>query len=412
MDYSKSNVLIIDQGLGCSFAERLARDCANIRYWTPVYTSFPKIEDFAKGYGFKGVEKVTKPFKYIDDADLIVFPDLGYGDMADHLRKIGKTVFSAGDAGEELELERYKARQIQDRLGLPTQYTAKIKGIDKLEKYLTENKGVFVKPRFRGTRETTHITDEMSAEMLIKKLRARYGPMSEELDFVVEDEIRNSVIEYGMDVFHNGKDFIKPYLSSIEKGAPYLGHFREDLPPSLQNTMNKLNPLFQKINYRGAFSTEELLTSKKKSYLLDWTSRFGFPFTSLYTEAIKNFTEVIFSVARGEDVTIDPIAPWVGALPIQSEEGNHDWLYVERSKKATTNIKPLYGCEIKGKMFAVKGFETVANVIAWGDSPKSVVNWLKDLTKEVNGYDLAKETSKLDEILDDIKTLKEMGIDL
>jgi len=425
-DYSKKNVLAISTGIDSALVERLSLDVNNCWLYTPHGASFPKIEDYAKGYGLGNIEKVMKPYKYIDKADLIFFGDIGYGDWAEALRddtesrifREGHTVF--GGSAEDLEENRFKARKIQEKIGIndkknPVQYTVEIPGVKKLEHYLDipENLPCFVKPYiFRGTKETSHITNERQAKTLIKKLRARLGPLSEWQKFTVEEGIKDAICEYGNDLFHNGTTWLKPYLVSIENEAPYIGHWREDSPASLQHTLDKLDPLFQRLNYRGPFSTEELLMPDlEHSKLIDWTCRFLQPAGSGYGEWIKNFTEVIFKTAQGEEVTVDPIAPWVGALPLNAEEASFDWLDIYPDEKLKKHFKPVYGCQVDGQLWAVKGFSTAITVIAWGKSPKAVVNQLRDLLEHVDAEDLEKESSMLDEILEDIDKLERLGIE-
>ena len=421
MPYSDAIVYCIGTGLECAIVERLSLDVKECRYWTPVFIGFPKIEDYAKGFGLGKIKKEMEiDLKAMDKADLLFFGDVGFGKLAQYYRDKGKAVFGAG-MNEELERDRFKAKQIQVKLGIndekenPIPYTVQMKGVNALEKYIIEEKhyGIYVKPfTFRGTKETRHITQEREAVVLVKKLRARYGPMEDEEWFLVEEEVPNTIVEYGLDLFHNGNTFIKPYCVSIENEAPWIGHFRDDAPPSLQHTIDKLNPFFKRTNYRGAWSDEELLVDKEHSKLCDWTCRFLQPGASAYTEGIKNFTEVVFKVAQGEDVTIEPAGPWIGALPLNAEEALHDWLDLYPEEEVKQHFKPVYGCRNNGQLSAVKGFMTAVTVIAWGNSPEGVVDQLKELTGHIQAEDLEKETSKLDEILDSIGKLKEIGVDL
>lgn len=414
MPYSKKNVLFIDTGgLSCVHAERMSRDCANVYYWNYYLKDFPVIEDFAKGYGLGNVERVTRVFPYIKKADLIVFPGIGWGDWADSLREEGRTVFGAGEKGEDLELDRFKAKMIQDKLGLPLSYSEKITGLTKLDKYLDENKDVFVKPGFRGTRETTHVNSKVRQKSLMKKLNARYGPMRDEkcAVFVCEDPIKNAIAEAGFDIVCNGKEAIKPYSFGLEKDGPYILHYRDTLPPSFQKSLDRIIPLFKRMDYRGAFSNEELVVSPRKSVILDWTVRWAQPLSAIFTETWKNYTEVIFKVAQGEDVRIDTEGEYAGCLPLISEEAVHDWLDIDITKENSRNVKPVYGCNTKEGYHAVKGFLMALNLIAWGDSVKSVVNQLKDLSHEIDGHDLEIESSGLDDIVRDIHKLEENGIE-
>ena len=412
MDYSKANVLVVGSGIDCVHAERISRDVAKTYYWTPCMTGFPKFKEFAKGHGLGNVEKVIKMFDYVDRSDLIYFTDIGFGDIADFLRKRGHNVFGAG-RGEALELERFKSRNIQHRLGLPTQHTVQIKGITKLRKYLEKNENVYVKlDTWRGDIESFFSKSADDVDLLLDEIESAFGPLKEEQDFIVEDQVENGIVEYGFDLIFNGTKFLQPYLFGIEHKAPYLGHFRNDMPKSLQNTMDKLTPLFKALDLRGMFADEEILVDEDTSYLIDATCRPSFPLSTIYTELFKNYTEVIFKTAEGKDVDIDVEAPFCGCLPLNSQHAGENWLKLNITKGYENRIKPVYGCQIDGKLYAVKGFTTVACLIAWGNSLDDVVGQLKDLTKEIDAYELEKETSDLDEILKDIETLKKaVGIE-
>jgi hypothetical protein len=411
-DYSKKNVLFIGSGIDCTHAERMAQDVQNLWYFTPVFNGFPKIEDYANGFGLPGVEKIMRPHKYINKADLIVFGDIGNGDWADKLREEGHTVFGSGEKEEDLELDRFKARQIQDKLGLPIQYTEKKKGMTALTKYLEKNKDVYVKPFiFRGTRETTHVTNDRIMKELLKKLAARFGPMGEEVTFTCEDPVKDAIAEVAYGIVFNGKEAIKPYEFGLEKDGPYILHYRDELPAPIQNSLNRISKLLAKTDYRGAFSDEELVVSNKKSYPIDFTVRWAFPLSTIYCETWKNYTEVIFKCAQGEDVKIDVIAPFAGCLSLACEEAEKDWVWVDINKENERHVRPIYGCCTKDGYYAVKGYSVGINLIAWGGSVESVVSQLKDLAGSIDSHDLRVEYSRLDDIVSDIEKLNEIGIE-
>ena len=95
---------------------------------------------------------------------------------------------------------------------------------------------------------------------------------------------------------------------------------------------------------------------------------------------------------------------------MNAEEAGFDWLDLYPDEKLKQHFKTVYGCYALGQLWAVKGFSTAITCIAWGNTPKAVADELKDLVKHVDAEDLEKETSKLDEILEDIETLEGLGI--
>jgi hypothetical protein len=412
-DYSKKNVLCIDTGMGSAHAERISRDVANCWYYTPTTVGCPQFKDYVTGLGLGNVKKVTEleMWKCVDKADLIYFLDIGFGGMAQHLKAEGHSVFGACDS-EQLEFQRFKARKIQDTLGLPIPHTVQVKGIDNLRKHLKGEKDVYIKHDiYRGSRETIFAKDLDSVELDLHKLESEFWPDRKNHLFMVEDKIEGGIVEVGFDLFHNGTSFVKPYLFGIEHHAPYLGRFVDELPMPLKKSAAKLEAFLKKLNYRGAFSDEEIVVSEKKSVIIDWTCRYPFPLSTIFTEAIKNYTDVIFKVAAGEDVEIEPAGEYVGCLSLKSEDALNNWLELDYPENLSDHIKPVYGCKSDGKLYAVKGISLVICLISWGESLDDVVTQLKELMGEVNGYDIERECSALDDILGDVNTMKEAGLD-
>lgn len=112
--------------------------------------AFPHANKALIGDGFEGIERILNFWDYIDKAHIVYCPDTHCGDMVNYLKKKNYAVAGVGKA-EQLELDRWKGRQIQKEIGLPTQGTVKITGLDALRKYLEKNKNKFIKLNiFRG----------------------------------------------------------------------------------------------------------------------------------------------------------------------------------------------------------------------------------------------------------------------
>jgi hypothetical protein len=412
MSYSNKNVLVIDNGgLGIVHAERIARDVNHCWYWTFFKDAFPKIENYAIGYGIGNIEKIMHPFEYIDKADLIYFTDIGWGDLVDYLRKQGKIVFGSGLKTQELEDDKFLAKKVQSSLGLPIPYTKRIKGLSNLTAYLNANTDVYVKPYvFRGTRETTRVNSKYIRESLINRLHSRLGPMKDDVVFVCEDAIKHSIIETGFDIVLNGRKAIKPYLFGIESKGTYLAHYVNKLPEPISTTLDKVSTYLCDNNYRGAFSDEELVVSKDKSFMLDWTCRWAHPLSAIFTEVWRNYTEVIFKCASGEDATIDIAGEYVGCLPITSEEAIEEWLPLDINGNNATNVKVCYACRTKNGIYSVPGFPVVMKVIAWGKTIDSVKSKLVDIAKEINAHDIDINTSSILNIDESIHAMERHGI--
>ena len=410
MNLSSKKVLIWDaNGLGIEHAIRMAKDVGKVWYFTPWQTGFPLFESYAHGYGLKDIEKVLHFFDYIDKADLIYFVDTGQGDCAHFLREKGYRVFGAG-LGERMESERFKARQIQKKIGLPAQETVEVQGVTALRKYLMKHDNRFVKfDIFRGSLESFYSKDFKGSELLLDEIEMGFGPLKEEYKFIVEEAIDNAV-EVGADGFFNGKKFLDTSLWGIEAGIAYAGTYNP-MPAVLKNTAEKLTPVLTKLKYRGAFSTEERTKNGKESFLVEITSRYPYSLSLVYTESIKNYSEVIWKVAGGEDVDIIPRFKYAVCAPVESPHAEKYWLRLMFPEKLRHKIKLLQFCKNDGYYYCVKGNRNGALLISLGNDLDKCITDIEDTSREINAHELSKDTIRpLRDIRKQIDDLAKLGI--
>uniref|UniRef100_A0A7V3N4V4 DOD-type homing endonuclease domain-containing protein n=1 Tax=candidate division CPR3 bacterium TaxID=2268181 RepID=A0A7V3N4V4_UNCC3 len=193
------------------------------------------------------------------------------------------------------------------------------------------------------------------------------------------------------DGFFNGEKFVEPLLLAFEiQKASYLGKFVrfKELPVQLRKILEGLQPVLKKLDYRGAFSIEAKVVSTRTAYLLDMCSRLFAPASVGYVEWIKNFDELIYKVAKKEDVEIQPSALYVACLPLESNHANSKWVMIDFDRKLEKWIKMRQYCQVGDKYYAVPGLSGVVNIIADGNSVKEVYNKIKKLVDEVDAYGL------------------------
>ena len=417
MKYETETCLIIDSGYACSIAEKLSEDFGKTYYITPTLNESPEHKHFAKGLGLGKIIKMDEmgnPIKFwdkVEEASLIITPEVGFGDIADYIRRHHpeKRVFGCGRA-DILEENRLFLKQIQEKVGLPVQPYLHAVGMKDLRAKLSKMKDCHVKPFiFRGDRETFHFKSMKESEDALDDMESTYGIGKHYQQFLIEPGL-DALGETGCDLFLNGRDYIKPYHWGIERHAPYLGKWDDKLPEPLAQTMEAFKEILIGYDYRGVVATEELIISEDEHYPLDLTVRFPMPMGVMWTETITNFAEVIWKVAGGEEVEIIPAAKYVGCLPFESDYASDHWLRLLYNKKFKKNIKLLEGCTWDGKTYAVKGTAMCVVLIAWGKSPKEVIYQLEELSHEIEADDLVKDLTPLYKILEDFKTLEEVGI--
>lgn len=390
--------LVCDTGLSVEHAVCLAKDGNKVKYHTPWVKAKPSFVDYAIGLGIEGIEDELDFYSNVDWADVICFFDTGYGDKATFLRNKGYTVYGAGKHGEELEAHRYLARQIQKDLGLPTQKTERIKGIESLREYLKNNKDVVVKHDiFRGDLESFVSRDFESSEQLLKDLSKVVGPFADSMYFMVEEAIEG--IEPGFDLMFNGEEFIEPYLYGYEHKGAYIGCLGE-LPDQLEGARQKLGSYLKKINYRAAFSTEFRLDKKGDAYMIDVTARMPYPLSLGYCNLYQNFPEMVYNIANKLPVKAKAISRYMGCLPMSCEYAADHWVTVGFDESVRDNIK-LQNSAKTERYYVIPGLTSNINIVAEGNSVGSVFSKLKEISGKVTAHDLSTDLGSLD-------TLKEI----
>lgn len=404
-------ILVYDYGTFLNHALNLAKEGARVLYYTPWMSSYSEFYRYSPGIGYEdeGLEKIYYFEPFIEEADLLFFPDVGPGTLSQYLRKTtNKPIFGTADkyeGGDRFEQDRWWMRQMQNKLGLPTQKTVRITGMTNLRKYLKENPNVFVKlNKFRGDTESFASKNYDMVEIHLDELEVALGPFSETYKFVIEPYIEG--IEPGFDCFFNGKDWVKPYLWGIELGKTnYIGKFVNELPKPLQIIADKLKPMLQSINYRGAISIEARVTKEGKPYLIDTCSRFPAPLSTAYSLAIENYGEVIWKVANGEDVTLKNKSKYMAASPLATPHAKEHFVRLDFPEKESDYIKTYTSAKVDGKYYAIKGETTVFVLIDAGEDYNKLIAHIKELSGKVDAYMLdlgvVSELDKITEIVKD-----------
>jgi hypothetical protein len=258
--------LCLDLGLYVEQCAALSNGGKNeVLYWTPWQTAFPRYQDYAIGKDFEGMKKVLYLFDHIEEADCIVNFDVHFNDLIAFLRKKypEKSILGSGK-GERLENDRWGLKKIIKELKLPLQKSTKVTGITQLREFIKKNPDQYVKINiFRQDISSFHAKDYKTSELLFDEIESAFGPFKEKFDFVCEQNIDTDV-EVGVDIFTNGKEYIKPYFVGVEYSKScYIAYVTNEFPIPLKETMDKFLPVFRNLNYRGAISSEEKIVDRK-----------------------------------------------------------------------------------------------------------------------------------------------------
>jgi len=411
-----SKCLVVDHGLFTAFAERLAED-HEVSYFVPYADrSFPKHGPAMIGTGLRGVDRVEDMWRLMDEVDFIVFPDVGFYQLAEWLRSHGYKVWGAG-LGEKLEVQRWRAKETMRELGLPVGKCELVTGMSALRKYLEENDNVFVKiSGFRGVAETFHSESWKMVEPRMNELWNELGGACNVFPFVVEHMV-DSVVEAGYDGYSVGGEFPSTCLTGVEvKDRGYLGAVidYDKLAEPVRIVNEKLSPFLKESGYSQFFSTEIRVTGDDVPYLIDLTTRCPAPPSALYWEMIDNVGAIVEGGANG--VLIDPV--WrakYGALAIiHSSFAEDKWCTVSVDPEMRQWIKWRNYCEIDGQGYIVptEGVRMceIGDCIGIGDTMEEAIQACKKHAEGVHGFGLTVHTEAVIDALNQIQTAEDNGI--
>lgn len=410
-------IVVIDNGLYCSQANALSDGGKNtVIYWTPWSKPFPTLDDFTKGHGYGDLKKEIWLFDHIKDADMIVNFDVAQNDLISFLKYIypNKSIFGSG-SGEKLEHDRILFKEWLENFDLPVGPYKIIKGLNNLRNYLHKNPNKFIKTNiFRNDMESFYFGKWDDDKYLLDEKSVILGSLIEDYVFIVEDPIE-CACEIGFDGFFSNGEYIPfSWGPEIAKNL-YIGKVIkdiDDLPDCLLNTLETIQPLLERLDYRGAMSTEERVVTKDKSYFIDFCARIPAPLGQIYPMAIKNWADLVYKIGKNEHVEIDCEYDYVGAFALSSEHAADHNVKIMIDKDHFEDVRFQMVAQNKDGYFAVKGNTSVCVLVAGGKTPKEVIEKLKKAKDYVNAYGLEKDNVDgiEQEFEEALKGMKSIGI--
>jgi hypothetical protein len=403
--------LVYDTNLALEQALGLAKAGNKVYYFLEYRTTYPKIEDYISGFGFDSIEKIDDYATVLDDVDVIMFTDVGFGSLADYLRGEGKNVFGASKIGERLEIDRRFLIEEFEKLGIGLPKYKILKGVSGLVDYIKANEGggkrFWVKlNKFRGNMETCSCTNAEEIKVLIGQ--SGFGILGEELEFIVTEEV--SGVEIGIDTFFNGKEFLRPYhLGDEVKDAGTKGKWVKD---SLWDELllEKLQPWLAKAGYRGAFSMEAIYDGSD-IHCLDATCRLPYPPSCVFTKNLDNWGDIVEAVAKGENVDVKPRYLYDVEITLDAAEYLNKWrqIYVDDDVADKVGFKRTVF--VNGGYWFVPSDVVLASAVGVGNTFEESLSDAEEVAKGIYAFGVTWEMG-LKKKFDDVnEKLKRFGIE-
>ena len=171
------------------------------------------------------VEKTDSWKESTDWADVIIFDDTGFGDVADRLRKEGKLVVGGSAYTDKLELSREFGQEEMKKLGIVTLPNWNFTDFEEAIRFIKENPGRYViKPSglAQNEKELLFIGQEDDGKDVVQVLEHYKKNWSKKIK-IFQLQKYASGVEVAIGVFFNGEDFITPVNINFEHKRMFPG---------------------------------------------------------------------------------------------------------------------------------------------------------------------------------------------
>jgi hypothetical protein len=407
----------VDNGLFVDFALSCAPGFKHTYYWTPWASGFPKSNSLLPGDGFEEMDRVRWVWDAIEKSDIIIFPDVYFGDMQVACEKMGKQVWGARK-GELIELNRVASKRILNEHGVDPSPATVVVGIEALREYLKEHEKVWVKiSANRGDFETFKNENYHLSEPKLDELEHKLGAKKTLVQFIVEPDI-SPAVEWGIDAWTvDGQWPSKTYSGCEIKDLGFIGRVMDwtEIPEAYRRPNEKMSDWFREQRYRGWFSTELRITPEKDVFLIDPCARLPSPPNEAMQEVFSNWPEIIAEGAEGNMASPETAHQYAAIAMIHSSWATNNWQAVEFPEEIRKFVKLRNHCKIDGKDFFVPQLyelPEIGAVIGVGDTLDECIEHLRSNAEQVKGYYLEIKLDSIDKALEEIHSAKEIGIEI
>lgn len=261
------------------------------------------------------LDKVTDWKEHVDWADVIIFDDTGFGEIADKLRKEGKHIVGGSAYTDKLEEDREFGQEEMKKAGIAVLPQWNFTNMDEAILFLEQNPGRYVlKPSgFIGSDQKAllFIAEEEDGKDLLEVMKHNKKAWSKKAKHFQLQKYASGV-EVAVGTFFNGHDFIYPLCVNFEHKrmfpgdlGPFTGEmgtlmFFDDQNELFRQTLEKMKTPLAQAGYVGYIDIN-CIADRYGIHPLEFTSRFGYPTISIQMEGISTpWGELLYNLAKGE----------------------------------------------------------------------------------------------------------------
>jgi len=297
------------------------------------------------------LEKVERWEDYKDWADVIVFDDVGFGEIADALRSENKMVVGGSKYTDKLEEDREFGQNEMKKAGMVVLPHWDFEDFDSAIDFIKANPERYVfKPSGTISSEQKGILflgQEEDGKDLIEILEQNKKAWAKKIK-KFQLQKRAVGVEVAVGAFFNGEDFIYPINVNFEHKklfpgdiGPYTGEMGTLMYWSEPNvifntTLFKMKEELKKSGYVGYIDLN-CIANSKGIYPLEFTARFGYPTISIQMEGISSeMGAFLYSLAKHEKFELKTkrgfqVGVVVVVPPFPYEDKNEIFIYRDLS---------------------------------------------------------------------------------
>jgi phosphoribosylamine--glycine ligase len=289
---------------------QLLKENADVKMW------IESAPDRQVGDGF--LEKVDDWKKWADWADVIVFDDVGFGEVCETLRKQGKAVIGGTAYSDRLELDRDFGQQEMKAAGMNVLPSWTFESFDAAIEFVQKNPDRYVvKPNGKAQSEKvlSYVGQEEDGKDIVTMLTFfKRGWGTKIKGFEIQKFAAG--VEVAIGAFFNGKDFVLPACVNFE----HKRLFNDNIGPStgemgtsmfwcgenklFRDTLGKFKAQLASSGYTG-YVDLNCIANHRGIVPLEFTSRFGYPTYNIQLDAVlSKWSEFLPALARGENFNL------------------------------------------------------------------------------------------------------------
>jgi len=264
------------------------------------------------------LDKVDEWEPHKEWADLIVIDDIGFGSLADRLRKEGKAVVGGSSYADRLELDRDFGAQEMKAAGLSIPDSWEFGSFEEALKFVEKNPARYVvKPSGKAQNDKVlsfvgREEDGKDVLAILQRYKKGWGGKVKSLQ--VQKHLTG--VEVAVGGYFNGQDFVMPVCINFEHKRLFAG----EIGPSTgemgtammftganrlyRETIEKMVPKLRESGYCGYFDINCIATPRGV-YPLEITPRFGYPTVSIQMEGVQSlWGEFLYALATKKPYTL------------------------------------------------------------------------------------------------------------